>query len=608
MQPEANLDAAACIADELVRCGVSRVCISPGSRSAPLAVAIARCQALTKWVINDERSAAFFALGMARESCATVALLCTSGTAAANYLPAVAEASLGGLPLLLLTADRPPELRDCGAPQTIAQPRLFGEHVRWSADLPCPDPWADLERYYRGVTCQAVATTLGPSPGPVHLNLPFREPLLGRARPGLDSTGQELSHDTLAGSDGESGARQGARAYTRLHERVRQLSTETLSELADRVASASRGLIICGPWDGEAAFADEIAALAKRLGWPLLADPLSGLRWGEHDLDNVVDAYDVVLRCEAFANGHRPDLVIQFGSFPVSRALQDFLGSARPDPYLMVTRGGCWPDYLRLSTDLVQADAGWFCSSLLGRLGSAPHDVSGWLGSWLERSQLARSALEEALTERGDLFEGRVFPEIAECLPAEGSLLQVGNSMPVRYLDSYLGSRPIKLEALCNRGANGIDGVLSTALGTAAVASQPLTLVLGDLSFLHDIAALQITARHPLDATVVVINNNGGAIFSYLPEASYTDIFNKYFTTPHGCDLSVAGGLGNASFSRVGSWPEFSERFARCLGSGRVDVIELETDAAADRRAHQRNLRRAIAAVADGEPRKTVAP
>lgn len=585
-----NSRAMRAIAEELRRSGVTDACISPGSRSTAMALALARAPGLRPWVLTDERSAGFFALGMARETRRPVVLLCTSGTAAANYLPAVVEASLSWVPLVVLTADRPPELRDCHAAQTIDQVRLFGSHVRWSAEAPAPAAGVDLDAYYRRLACRAVTTAREAPQGPVHVNLPMREPLVD-----IDE------EQTASTSDGpETDARDVQRPATVVHVARALPSRAAVRALAGAFGSCERGLIVCGPGAARAAGAAEaITRLARQCRWPVLADPLSGLRFGRHDRSRIVDAYDVVLRDPEFGCTHAPDAVLRLGAPPVSPVLQHFLAGARGGSHVVVAPAGSWPDPLHRATDMVRADTDAFCSAVADLLADAG-PPSPWLDSWLAAAAAARAALDGLLAREPMMFEGTVLARLCEVLP-DGTALHVGNSLPVRALDTFVGGSSKGLTVSCNRGANGIDGVLSAALGAAAVHREPTVLVLGDLSFLHDIGALQLAARHHLSLLVVVINNDGGGIFSFLPQAALGSAFDNLFATPHGLDLSGTVAICGGRHAIVRSPDDLATAVERWLQRPGLEVIEVPSDRERMRETHARLLAAALAR-RDAEP------
>ncbi len=566
-----NSRATVAVLQELERSGVTDACVSPGSRSTALVTALLR-GGIRPWVVLDERAAGFFAAGLARETRRPVMLACTSGTAAANYMPAVAEASLSRVPLIVFTADRPPEARDCRSPQTIDQVRMFGSHARWSVDVATPSDGAALDGYYRTLACRAVSVALGPPAGPVHLNLPMREPLI--------DTAEEAEALNRPAQRPES-----ERPYVRVRPFKVALEPGEFRAIANELRGIERGFIVCGP-GVEADGAGAIAALARRLGWPILGDPLSGMRFGGHDRGLVVDGYDVMLREPEFVARNQPDAVIQFGDPPVSKALGQFLAYRRRRAHLIVAEPGTWPDPFHITTDVVRSGTTEFCLGMVDALGQAPAPFE-WSDSWLEASRVVRGALNETIAAESAMFEGKVVTELLELLP-DGSLLQVGNSMPVRDLDTFAEHSERALTIRCNRGANGIDGVLSTALGAASARRDLTALVLGDLSFLHDLAALHIAARYPIHLLTVVINNDGGGIFSFLPQASLgNEAFETFFGTPHGLDFAQAVALGRARYSRVTSWEPFRNAVRAALSGPGLHVVEVPGDRGRNLQAHR---------------------
>ncbi len=577
-----NYEAAALLFDEFARCGVRHVCISPGGRSTPLAAALAR-SSLRPWVITDERAAAFFALGLAQAGGAPVVLVCTSGTAVANYAPAIAEAAFAEVPLLVLTADRPAELRDCGAAQTIRQDGIFGQHCKWSHEAATPADGVDLHDYWRSLACRAHARASEGPAGPVHLNLPFREPLVAEDPAPSLPPGR---------ADGQP--------WVRIRTGTHRASGGDVEALAD-ILRHRRGCIVAGPRTS-AASVDAIARLADHLGWPILADPLSGLRHGTHaGADWIIDSYDVFLRDAGCAESFAPEVVLRFGALPTSKALQRWL-AATPATQVLAGASHSWGDPSFRVAEVVYGDAGVLCDDLRRNL-PAHATTGGWASAWIERARETRRAIDDLLLDvkgtvpltglspslcRGEtLFEGAIAVHLLRAMP-EGAALVVGSSMPVRDIDTFGGAQPRALRLFSNRGANGIDGVVATALGVAAALDAPTYLLIGDLSFLHDIGALQIAARHRLDLCIVVPNNDGGGIFSYLPQARLTDAFEPFFGTPHGLSLEPAvrmcGGT-HVTVDHLDGLDATLRSFDR--GSG-LRVIELPTDRAYNVERHRR--------------------
>ncbi len=555
--------------EELVRSGVRHAIICPGSRSAPLALALAVEPGIRCFTHIDERAGAFFALGLAKATRRAVAVLGTSGTAVVNFGPAIVEAREGRTPLLVLTADRPPELRDRGAPQTIDQDHLYGRNVKWYVELPAPEETAAgdiLERHLRGVVGRAVAIAQEQPAGPVHLNLPFREPLVPAG--GLRA---HVAADESA---------EGAEAFVGIVAGQLQPVPQALDDLAGRLRVAHRGIIVCGPLD-RPGLAPAVARLAAASGFPILADGLANLRVGPHDRSHVVARHDAIVRSEAFRAAHRPDLVIRFGGTPTSKALLTMLQEDAPEQ-LAVDDGG-WNEPTLRPVTVVRADPVAFATDLADRLERlGPAGGSAWLDSWLAADRVADRAIDAWLESLDEPFEGSPFADAA-ALP-EGTVLLAGNSMPVRDLDAFLPGGPTSLRCLGNRGANGIDGVVSTALGVAAAGIGPVVLVVGDVSFLHDLNALVAARLHDLSATIVLVNNDGGGIFSFLPQAAtdrpevgLPEHYEALFGTPHGIDVApIVGALGGEH--RLLGPGQLASAIRDSVTRPGVRVLELRTD------------------------------
>lgn len=558
--------------DELVRSGVHDIVISPGSRSTPLAVLAAEHANLRVWMNVDERSAGFFALGLAKAKRRPAALLCTSGTAAANYMPAVAEANLARVPLIVLTADRPHELRDVGAPQTIQQIDLYGKHVRWFMEMPIPESTSHMIRHARITAARAVTEAGGLPAGPVHLNFPLREPLL-----------PDLDHPGLFGA-----GREAERPYVQITSGAKTPDSSYPAELLDQLRGAQRGVIICGPQD-EPGFADAVSELAERLGYPLLADPLSQLRSGHHPKGNLIEAYDAFLRDEETAEQLRPQVILRFGAMPVSKPLLQYMNRHADSRMIIIDEAG-WRDPTLLASDMIFADSTTLCRELIGLLAESAadkEDGSEWLRKWQQINTLTKQVLVQGANdpELEGLFEGRVFTELRELMLPE-TVLFAGNSMPIRDLDTFYGSDEQQIRFLGNRGANGIDGLISTALGVSA-AGKRTVLVLGDLSFYHDMNGLLAAKLHDLSLIIIVVNNDGGGIFSFLPQAGLPRHFEELFGTPIGLDYSHAAAMYGASFARVRTWEEFRAAYKEAFEAGGLAIIEVPTDRAANVEQHR---------------------
>ncbi len=578
---------AAALFEELVRAGVTHACVCPGSRSTPLAAAAAHTCGLRVWSHVDERSAAFFALGLAKAMRSPVALVCTSGTAAANFLPAVVEASQTGVPLVVLTADRPIELRDWGAPQTIDQVRLFGPYARWYAEAPAPEPGSAALRHARALACRAVAVATAPPPGPVHLNLPFREPLEPTR------VAEDFRTADPVALEGRAPA-----VYLRV-ESAPSLAPEALVErLADTIARTPNGVIVSGPYDSEADLGEAASRLARAAGWPILAEPTSQLRCGSHVKSApLVAAHDSLLRDDRFAAENAPALVLRLGAPLTNKPIARWLERHPARETWIVDPDGRFADPAHDASELLRFAPTRLCDALADALERRnPRAESAWLARFLEADRRARRALDAALASDPSLSEPRLVVELATALP-DGAVLFVSNSMPVRDLDSFLPPSEKRLRVLCNRGANGIDGIVSTALGASAALPGPLVLLTGDLAFLHDLGGLLAAKRHGLDATIVVVNNDGGGIFRFLPVASHREAvdFDTLFTTPHGLDLARAASLFDATYTRAHDWADVRRALDAGHSGGGLHVLEVRVDAEANV-AHHAALWAAVSA------------
>ncbi|PDV99627.1 2-succinyl-5-enolpyruvyl-6-hydroxy-3-cyclohexene-1-carboxylic-acid synthase [Candidatus Viridilinea mediisalina] len=548
----------ATLVQQIIAGGIHDFVVCPGSRSTPIALAVARHPEAQVRVLLDERSAGFFALGLAKQSGRPAALICTSGTATTNFLPAVAEADLARVPLLLLTADRPPELRDNGAPQTINQMSIFGPRPRWFSDLPCPDASPGLLNYLKAVVARAIAACMAPPAGPVHLNLPFREPLL---------PDRELLLQLF-----ERGA---AASKLQVKHSPRQAHSAIVAALAARMASVERGLIICGP-NCPPGLAAVVAPLAERIGFPILADPLSGVRCGSPSLTLVCGSYDAFLRTEAFAS-HAPELVLRFGAMPTSKPVLLYLQRHPSAHQIVVDEGAGWREPTNLAAEHLAADPLELCVALNAHLGSQAPLQRPWTNLWRNAEQVSRQILHETLVNQTHISEPGVFARLAPLLP-EGATLFVANSMPIRDCDSFFPAMERSVAIAGNRGANGIDGLVSTALGMAAAGAKPLLMVLGDLSLYHDANGLLAATLCHLDATIVLINNDGGGIFSFLPSASETDQFEPLFGTPHGLDFGPLAQLYKAHYTLAQDWPSFEAAVRAGLEGRGLHLIEVRTE------------------------------
>ena len=556
----------------LARLGVETVVVSPGSRSTPLTIAAARNNKLEAVPVLDERSAGFFALGLAKRTRKPVALICTSGSAVVNYHPAVLEASMSGTPLLVLTADRPAELRDCSSGQTIDQMKIFGDSVRAFYEIALPESTPALLAYLRQTLVHAVDRSLNGNAGPVHLNFPFRDPLLPAvdAAPIIEAAALEAE----------------ATVSTRPCEMVGcGANFDTIA--LERLASHRQGVIVVGavnPRDGDESFADAVAMLSHKLGWPVISDVLNPLRGHAGETHSLICHYDAFLRNSETAQACEPTAVLQIGPLPTSKVLRAWLAQSDAVAFLLSDRPINTDPLHRVATPL-HGEAHVLAELLLHQ--SVDPD---WIQSWVLLEQQAVAALDAKFEATDALFEGKVSWLLSRHLPV-GTPTFIASSMSVRYAEYFWNAGSRACPIFCNRGANGIDGTLGTALGVAH-RGDPAVLLTGDLAFLHDTNALLIAAELKGSLTVVLVNNNGGGIFEHLPVAAMETSFEQYFATPQSVQIDALCAAYGVAHQRVADWAELVAAISSLPEQG-VRVIEVPTD----RKADVATLRALIASV-----------
>ncbi len=617
---------------ELVASGVAHLCLCPGSRSAPLSLAAAETDGLRTWVHLDERSASFFALGLAKASRNPVAILCTSGTAAANFLPAIVEAHYDDVPLVVLTADRPPELRECGAGQTIDQQRLYGSHVRWFSEAALPDAssakaMGDLLRYARSLACRAVATALGNPAGPVHINFPFREPLHPVAVPPDIATLKTLAESEAIGVEGRED-----KPYLAVHQDKPAPSRASIENLTDAITQMPKGIIVAGPENYDPTLPAAVARLARVAGWPILADAASQLRFGPHIQETaVLSHYDLFLRNPAFADAAVPDFVLRLGASPTSKAYRLWMDQHPRTHIALVDVGSRWHDPSHLATELFRCDPTALCHHVAERL-EKRQEISAdlaardaWLARWRQADKQAASAIHTVLESSTELLEPHVGSLLSELLPDPCQLF-LSSSMPIRDIDCFASTTDKSIRVHCNRGANGIDGVVSSALGVSVGVSagvsvdvgaatkegtvshpSPTVLLIGDLAFLHDLGGLFAAHQYEIDATLIVINNDGGGIFSFLPvaDSAEPEAFEKLFTLPHGIQLESAATLYGIDYQRIESLSAFEQQLAISLQSAGTQLLELVVSREASVAQHRRILDAVMTSLTDSGNQET---
>jgi 2-succinyl-5-enolpyruvyl-6-hydroxy-3-cyclohexene-1-carboxylate synthase len=550
--------------DELARCGLREACTSPGSRCSPIVLALVRDARLRCFSHIDERCAGFFAVGAAKAACRPVAIACTSGTAAANLAPAVIEAWEARVPLVVLTADRPPELREVGAGQTIDQLGLYGSAAKWFFEVGTHDATPERMRWMRMLACRAVWTALEGRPGPVHLNFALREPLVPPA---------ELGPDPLPG-------RSGGRPWL-LRSWPGQDTAAAGRALAVVARDAHRPVVVAGRAEPGL---EAIAGACERLGWPLLADPLSGARRG----GAAVAHYDLLLRAAAFTSAHQPDLVVRCGDLPTSKPLRTWLDTISAEvTQLAFDPQSSWHDPAASLHAVLDADP---AATLVATAGHAPCADPTWLATWRDADARAAGWIDAVLGD--ELSEPRVARELGARLPASATLF-VASSMPVRDVESCTAVRDDAPRVLCNRGANGIDGTVSSAFGAAAVSGGPVVLLIGDVALAHDVGGLLAARRTGLSLTIVLLHNDGGGIFEFLPLAGVDDAFEQHVATPHGLDFAHAAALYGCAYERIRTVDELRAALDRDPREPGTAILEVRTERAANLALH-----RAMAAAA----------
>jgi 2-succinyl-5-enolpyruvyl-6-hydroxy-3-cyclohexene-1-carboxylate synthase len=558
--------------DELARCGMRAACTSPGSRCAPLVLTLAREQRLRCYSHIDERCAGFFALGLAKASGLPVAVTCTSGTAAAELAPAAIEAFQARVPLLLLTADRPPELRENGAGQAIDQLKLFGEAAKWFFEVGTHEASPERLRWIRTLACRAYNTALAGRPGVVHLNFPLREPLV------IDG---KLPEDPTA--------RPGGHPYVRRSPAIADAVANNgreMQHLQKLVAQAKRGVVVAGRHERFTPLGEAAAAFCEAASWPLLADPLSGARRGTA----AIAHYDALLRDDAFAAGVVPDLVIRVGDLPVSKPLRTWLAGLGEIPQVALDPEDAWQDPASILTESLALEP---ASALAELTAPQPAADTDWLAGWRAADEQAAEAILGTLGPREGLSEPAIAAELGTLLPTTVTLF-VASSMPVREIETFWPVREDPPRVLCNRGANGIDGIVSSAFGVAADAEGPVVLLIGDVALAHDIGGLLAAARLELKLTIVLIDNGGGGIFDFLPishapMAAERDIYARHIATPTGLHFERAAALYGLAHERVETVPAFraalERAFSAQVGSA---ILQVSTDRARNVELHRR--------------------
>ena len=551
--------------DELARCGLRDACTSPGSRSTPLVVSLVAEKRIRSSSHIDERSGGFYALGLAKATGVPVALACTSGTAAANYLPAVIEAHEARVPMLVLTADRPPELRDVGAGQTIDQLKLYGSAVKWFQDVDDHVASPIRLRWLRQLACRAFWTSMDGRPGPVHLNFAFREPLV------LDAPLPD--EDTITG-------REGGRPWTTRPSVASAPPPAVLAALEGELRDRQRAVLVAGRAERDPRLGEALAHFAARAAIPLLAEPLSGARRGPA----AIAHYDALLRDRRWAAGQAPELVLRVGDVPTSGPLRRWLAGLDDALQISFDPETAWQDPAAGVGTVLGLDPRTTLEALGDRLGDRSTE---WLDAWRAADRAAAGAIAGVLEPDPQLTEPRVAAELGGRLPNHATLV-VASSMPVRDVETFFPARPDPPRVLSNRGANGIDGTLSTAFGVAAGVPGPCVLLTGDVAFLHDLGGLLAVRRLGARLVIVLLDNDGGGIFNFLAVRDAGEAFEEHVATPHGVSFAEVAAAFGCRYERAASPDAFRDALDRALVADGTTVIAVRSDREENVALHRR--------------------
>ncbi len=556
--------------DELVRNGITRFCISPGSRSTPLTIAAAENPNAENIVCIDERGSAFYALGYSRATGKPAAIICTSGTAAANFYPAIIEARQSNIPLIIITADRPPDLRATGANQTIDQVKIFSDYPKWFFDLPCPDLEIPAQMVLTTID-QAVYQTQCNGPGPVHLNCMFREPLEPTNKPFPRTYFRSVRK-----------WEQSRKPFSIYEKKNAYPSQKAVDNLAHQINGVRKGLLVVGELPGERA-KRAVVQLAARLRWPVFADITSGLR-GESKSASIIKYFDQLLLSDKVENDLNPKLILHIGRPLTSKRYLQFIQKHPPQAYIHIAENEERHDPSHQISKRFDCDIDYFCTSLGAQVRG--NTDKNWHMGITENDLKVRDVLDKYLQSNSEISEFSLPVHLSRNLnPAHGLFLS--NSMPIRDFDMFADFGNPTPFISANRGASGIDGILATAAGYCSGLNKPVTVVLGDLALIHDMNSLLLVDGSENPITLVLINNSGGGIFSFLPVAKYSHIFEQYFGTAHDYDFKYLAGMFNLRYFQPSTNKDFIENYKKCASGKRSSLIEIKTDRAKNLLTHQ---------------------
>jgi len=563
--------------NELTSIGVKYACISPGSRNTPLTLAIAGNKKIKPFVHIDERCSAFFALGIAKVTNTPVVVVSTSGTATAELYPAIIEAYQQRVPLIICTADRPPELLNTGANQTINQNNLYKNHIRWFVDVGLPELIPRRIRHIKAVAKRAVFESLVHSKGPVHLNFPFRKPF----EP--DDYTDEIYDDVIKTS--ELVLPDKKKLFEEAERNI--VSEKWFKEVAGYLSKYKKGLIIAGPENYNERFHRNCQKLASIRGYPILADGASQLRFGGHNKKNILFSFEGFLRSLFFNGKYEPEIIIQFGRTVTSKALELYLEKCTAIRF-MVNEYGDWFDPANRSNASFACKPYLFCEKMIEHFGSKKmnRNLNSWLKLFEDADKLSLKIKNKIISNSEFPNECRIIEELVNLLP-ENSNLMISNSMPIRDFDYFAPVTQKDMTVFNNRGASGIDGITSTALGLAAIEKTPTVLLTGDSAFYYDMNALLAAKKYKIPLIIVLINNNGGGIFEVLPVSKFGKVFKEFFVAPHDLDFSPFVKAFGGNYTLIKGWENFKTEFTKALKRKNFSVLEIKTDAAASLKLRQ---------------------
>lgn len=548
---------------ELSSLGVKHACISPGSRSTPLTYAFASNKKIKCFPVIDERSSGFFALGLTKGAKNPVALVCTSGTAVAELYPAIIEAYQSKVPIIVCTADRPPELKNIGANQTINQENIYKNHIRWFADAGLPYVSKKGIEKIRSITQRAIIESSIKNIGPVHINFPFKEPFEPNSF--TDEITQKVLGTAKRNSD-----------FFKDLNRANKISPKQLSKVSADVNDYQKGIILIGFDNYSKGFFNACRLLSLKTGYPIFTDAASGMRFNVSTSKSVLTNYESYLRSKIFTSAHKPEYIIQFGRNFTSKTLSNFIGESKSKK-LLVNQFGNWKNPKETSTSVIAVDPEIFCKKLIQLFKRKSVKRNEWLNDFIAIENHATIIKNKIFYQAKFPNETKIITEALSAIP-DNSNLMISNSLPIRDLDLAASLMKKKINLFNNRGASGIDGIISTALGIAQSTSKKTFLITGDLAFYYDINSLLNASLYSIPLTIILINNNGGRIFEVLPISAYKKIFEKYFVTPHNLEFKkIVLALGGRH-SEVKSWKAFKGLLSAESFDKTFSVIEIKTD------------------------------